>query len=84
MAPFPSPVRVYSYRRPQSTGEDEVVDLGPGAAEDDDEVRELIVGWQKGNPSMREVKFAKGCLWRRAGEGDVWTRREVEAESASG
>lgn len=53
-------------------------DLGPGASDADDDVRDLIIPWRKHCRDLREIQFEENSVWRRAFDGDEWCKRLLE------
>ncbi|KAF5392228.1 hypothetical protein D9757_001597 [Collybiopsis confluens] len=52
-----------------------ISDIGPCGLPN---AHEYVVGWQKNAPGLREVKLVDAFVWRRAGVGDDWCRRDLK------
>ncbi|KIK52685.1 hypothetical protein GYMLUDRAFT_100658 [Collybiopsis luxurians FD-317 M1] len=52
-----------------------IVDVGPSGLPD---AHEYMASWQKYAPGLREVRLVDAFVWRRAGVGDVWCRRDLK------
>ncbi|KAJ3916733.1 hypothetical protein F5877DRAFT_80606 [Lentinula edodes] len=52
-----------------------VPDLGPCGQPD---AHEYMASWEKYAPGLREVRLVDAFVWRRAGVGDEWCRRDLK------
>lgn len=77
---FPVPTILQSQAESPSSDDsgvaDDPRDQGPGSANDED-VKELIIPWQRHCRYLREVQFVEGIVWRRAFDGDEWCKRRL-------
>ncbi|KAJ7600554.1 hypothetical protein C8J56DRAFT_1156896 [Mycena floridula] len=48
-------------------------ELGPSG--DDEEVQDLLIPWKRYCKTLREVRFTRDFVWRRAFDGDAWCKR---------
>ncbi|KAJ3976076.1 hypothetical protein EV361DRAFT_885321 [Lentinula raphanica] len=56
-----------------------VPDLGPCGRPD---AHENLASWEKYTPELREVRLVDAFVWRRAGVGDPWCKRELREDPA--
>jgi len=54
----------------------------PNISQEDIELKDLILAWNKSCKNLREVQLVKVSVWRRAFEGDDWCNRVVERDEA--